>query len=108
MLNPFHKTSLFHIFSRNGYGVWIIAAVLILGTATWSNSFVFPSLPSNFQAIFSITRQEYRGTEIGLAIVKKIVERREEWIWVDSEPGHGSTFFFSVPDEYAKWDDLPA
>ena len=81
-----------HLSARRAEPVWLISVK--------DDGIGIPS--EFFERVFIIfqrlhTRAEYPGTGIGLSICKKVIERHGGHIWVESEPGQGTTFVFSLP-----------
>jgi chemotaxis family two-component system sensor kinase Cph1 len=57
--------------------------------------------PEYKERIFGVFKRlhangNYSGTGIGLAICKRLVERYDGRIWVESQPGEGATFYFTI------------
>ena len=81
-----------HVDAVRGDGEWIFSVR--------DNGMGFD--PAYARKVFVIFQRlhgrEYSGTGIGLAICKRIVERRGGRIWVEAQPEQGATFYFSVPD----------
>ena len=80
-----------HLGAAREAGQWVFSVRdngIGIAQEYWKRIFVV------FQRLHSAT--EYSGTGIGLAVCKRIVERLGGRIWIDSEPGHGSTFYFTL------------
>ena len=68
--------------------------------------------PKHHQRIFEIfkrlhTQDTYEGTGIGLAVCRRIVERHGGKMWIESQPGKGSKFSFSIDHQQKCTDEQP-
>ena len=81
-----------HVAASQQNGDWVIS---VRDNGIGIDPEYFGKLFHLFQRLHN--RRQYPGTGIGLAVCKRIIERHGGSIWVESQPGKGATFYFTIP-----------
>jgi PAS domain S-box-containing protein len=68
---------------------------------------ISPEFHDNIFGLFNKLDARSEGTGVGLALVRRIIEFHGGRIWVESESGRGTAFFFTLPQREIKHDDIP-
>jgi light-regulated signal transduction histidine kinase (bacteriophytochrome) len=87
------RTPLIHVSARREGAAWVFA---VSDNGIGIEPEYFDRIFLMFQRLH--TKAEYPGTGIGLAICRKVIERHGGRIWLASEFGKGTTFYFTLPD----------
>jgi signal transduction histidine kinase len=87
------RTPVIHVHSARGQGEWQV-------TVVDNGNGISPEKRQRAFAMFErlVTSEEYPGTGIGLAVCAKIAEQHGGRIWIDGNPGGGSSISFTLPD----------
>jgi PAS domain S-box-containing protein len=86
------KTPVIHITAKQGINEWVFS---VKDNGIGIDNELFGRLFTLFQRLN--TQDKYPGSGIGLAVAKRVIQRHSGRIWVESQPGKGSTFYFSLP-----------
>lgn len=87
------ETPKVHVSAENNNGQWIFS---IKDNGIGIDKRDFDKIFNLFQRLH--TQNEYKGVGVGLSLCKEIVERHNGKIWLESEIGQGTTFFFTLSD----------
>jgi signal transduction histidine kinase len=80
--------------TRGADGIEVAVCDTGIGIAAEDQSAVF----EEFRQVGRDYMSKHEGTGLGLALCKRLVELHGGRIWLESAPGHGSTFIFSLPE----------